>query len=113
MEKTDTHTHPSIKAAASHIAQDTDTSTRGGGGSTPVQDEGGFMFQQFQLFPNVFVLRIQHCVLIVMGVGCRGESRGQGESSKITNTRIWVSNCYHYCYRYPLLSNSRQFNIKV
>lgn len=71
------------------------------------------MFQQFQLFPNVFVLRIQHCVLIVMGVGCQGESRGQGESSKITNTRIWVSNCYHYCYRYPMLSNSRQFNIKV
>lgn len=33
---------------------------------------GGFMFQQFQLFPNVFVLRIQHCV------DCHG-SRVQGE----------------------------------
>lgn len=33
------------------------------------------MFQQFQLFPNVFVLRIQHCV------DCHG-SRVQGEGEQ-------------------------------
>lgn len=41
------------------------------------------MFQQFQLFPNVFVLRIQHCVLIVMGVGCRGRVGGRARVQRL------------------------------
>lgn len=79
------------------------------------------MFQQFQLFPNVFVLRICHCFDCVMGVGHRRDGgatgEGQGESSKITKTRIWVSNCRR-CYRYrqqPVSCYRKQqaVNIKV
>lgn len=109
-----THTHPTIKTAASHIAQDTDRSPRGrGGGLYDCAGRGDLCFNNFNCF-LMFLYCVFSIVLIVMGVGCRGrESRGQGESSKITNTRIWVSNCYRRCYRYPMLSNSRQFNIKV
>lgn len=38
------------------------------------------MFQQFQLFPNVFVLRICHCFDCVMGVGHKRDGGARGRA---------------------------------
>lgn len=67
-----THTHPTIKTAASHIAQDTDTSTRGrGGGLYDCAGRGDLYFNNFNCF-LMFLNCVFSIVLIVMGVGCRG-----------------------------------------